>query len=384
MVSAICPRCHILVVEANSPDDPDLFAAIATAVGMGAKFESNSWGGDEAADNDTFAQTHLNFPGVAITASSGDSGFGVSFPASSRFVTAVGGTTLLRDGGSRGWTERAWTGAGSGCSAFTPKTTWQHDSGCASRTVADVSAVADPGTGVAFFDTFGSGGWGVGGGTSVSSPIVASVYALAGTPAADAVPASYPYADPGGLFDVTSGSNGSCSPAYLCTGAAGYDGPTGLGTPDGTAAFTAGGTQHTNLALNRPATGSRPCNANETPDKAVNGSVSGGNSDKFCSLDASKFLQVDLGSAMPIGTFVVRHAGAGGEFTGWDTQDYDLQVSTDGTNFTTVAQVRGNTADVTTTVVSTTARFIRLNILQAEQGSGSSGAARIYEFEAYS
>ena len=139
-----------------------------------------------------------------------------------------------------------------------------------------------------------------------------------------------------------------------------------------------------NLALNRPASGSSPCNANETPDKAVNGSVSGGNSDKFCSLDASKFLQVDLGSAMPIGTFVVRHAGAGGEFTGWDTQDYDLQVSTDGTNFTTVAQVRGNTADVTTTVVSTTARFIRLNILQAEQGSGSSGAARIYEFEAYS
>ncbi len=137
------------------------------------------------------------------------------------------------------------------------------------------------------------------------------------------------------------------------------------------------------LALNRPATGSTPCNGSETPDKAVNGSVSGGTSDKFCSLDATKFLQVDLGSSMALGHVTIRHAGAGGEPTQWDTQDFDLQVSTDGTNFTTVAQVRGNTADVSDTTINTTGRYVRLNILQAEQGSGTSGAARIYEIEVY-
>jgi hypothetical protein len=138
-----------------------------------------------------------------------------------------------------------------------------------------------------------------------------------------------------------------------------------------------------NLALHMPATGSTPCNGNETPDKAVNGSVSGGNSDKFCSLAATKFLQIDLGSAMTLSHVTIRHAGAGGEFTGWDTEDFDLQVSTDGTTFTTVAQVRGNAADVTDTPLTATARYVRLNILQAEQGSGTNGAARIYELEVY-
>jgi predicted alpha-1,2-mannosidase len=138
-----------------------------------------------------------------------------------------------------------------------------------------------------------------------------------------------------------------------------------------------------NLALNRPATGSAPCNANETPAKAVNGSVSGGLSDKWCSLVATRFLQVDLGATKTLHSFVVRHAGAGGESTSWNTEDYDIQVSTDGTTFTTVAQVRGNTANVTTSAVNTSGRFIRLNVLQAQQGSGTGGAARIYEFEAY-
>jgi hypothetical protein len=138
-----------------------------------------------------------------------------------------------------------------------------------------------------------------------------------------------------------------------------------------------------NLALHRPATGSAPCNGNETPDKAVNGSVSGGTSDKFCSLAATKFLRVDLGAAMTLSHITIRHAGAGGEFSGWDTEDFDLQVSTDGTTFSTVARVRGNTADVTDTTVTATGRYVRLNILQAEQGSGTGGAARIYELEVY-
>jgi hypothetical protein len=119
---------------------------------------------------------------------------------------------------------------------YEPKPSWQMDTRCAKRTVADVSAVADPNTGVAVYDTYRVGGWLVFGGTSVASPIIASVYALAGNPRL-LKDASFAYAHASGLFDVTSGSNGSCGGSYLCTGEVGYDGPTGLGTPDGTAAF---------------------------------------------------------------------------------------------------------------------------------------------------
>jgi subtilase family serine protease len=119
------------------------------------------------------------------------------------------------------------------------KPSWQTDTGCARRTIADVSAVANPSTGVSVYDSTkyqGQSGWMVFGGTSVSSPIVASLYALAGN-AASVNYGSYPYAHRSGLNDVVSGSNGSCSIAYLCTAGAGFDGPTGLGTPIGTTAF---------------------------------------------------------------------------------------------------------------------------------------------------
>jgi subtilase family serine protease len=145
----------------------------------------------------------------------------------------------VRSNTTRGWTETTWSGAGSGCSAFITKPTWQTDTGCARRTVADVSAVADPNTGVSVYDTFhvaGGGGWLVFGGTSVASPIVASVYALAGN-ASTVTYGSFPYSHTASLFDVVSGSNGTCSPAYLCTATTGFDGPTGLGTPNGTSAF---------------------------------------------------------------------------------------------------------------------------------------------------
>lgn len=156
-------------------------------------------------------------------------------------------------GNTRGWTETAWSGSGSGCSAFEPKPAWQHDPGCARRTVADVSADADPATGLGVYDTYnscgsnalcdllisfglvqGADGWVQVGGTSLSSPVIASVYALAG---AAVTAGSYPYSHTGSLFDVTSGSNGSCGGSYLCTSGPGYDGPTGLGTPNGTGAF---------------------------------------------------------------------------------------------------------------------------------------------------
>jgi subtilase family serine protease len=232
MVSAVCPNCKILLVEATTNLDTDLYAGVDTAARLGANAISNSYGGDESSD-ETASDVHFNHPGVAITASSGDDGFGVSYPAASPYVTAVGGTSLTRGGGTRGWSETAWSGAGSGCSAYEAKPAWQTDSGCARRTVSDVSAVADPDTGLAVL--YG-GLWFTVGGTSASSPIVASVYALAGN-ASSVNAGSYPYSHTGGLFDVVGGSNGTCSPAYLCSGVAGYDGPTGLGTPNGSSGF---------------------------------------------------------------------------------------------------------------------------------------------------
>jgi subtilase family serine protease len=237
MVSAICPNCHILLVEAKTNSFANLGTAVNRAATMGAQAISNSYGGSDAPDSTYGA--YYNHPGHAITASSGDSGYGVEYPASSYYVTAVGGTHLVRDSSTRGWSETVWSGAGSGCSAYNTKPSWQTDTGCAKRTVADVSAVADPNTGVAVYDSTsyqGLSGWLVFGGTSVSSPIIASVYALAGN-ASSVTYGSYPYSHTSSLFDVTSGSNGSCGGSYLCTAKVGYDGPTGLGTPNGAGAF---------------------------------------------------------------------------------------------------------------------------------------------------
>ncbi|GAA4636738.1 hypothetical protein GCM10023196_087670 [Actinoallomurus vinaceus] len=252
MVSAVCPNCHILLVEASQPSTDDLGTAVNTAVSLGAKYVSNSYGGSEDSSDTSTDTTYFNHPGVAITVSSGDSGYGVEYPAASQYVTAVGGTSLSRASNTRGWSESAWSGAGSGCSSYDPKPSWQKDSGCSRRSVADVSAVADPNTGLAVYDTYGTGGWLVVGGTSASSPIIAGVYALAGPPASGAYPASYPYAHTGNLNDVTSGSNGSCSPSYLCTAGSGYDGPTGLGTPNGTTAFGSGSTGGNTVTVTNP------------------------------------------------------------------------------------------------------------------------------------
>ena len=239
MVSAICPKCHILLVEATSATTANLGKAVNEAAALGATEISNSYGGGDTADT---SAPYYNHPGIMITASSGDSAFGVEFPASSRYVTAVGGTTLNRSTNARGWTETAWADAGSGCSTQNPALSGQasFNTGCAKRAVADVSAVADPNTGVAVYDSFayqGFSGWLVFGGTSVSSPIIASVYALAGNAAS--ATNNYPYAhDSSSTFnDVTSGSNGTCSPTQLCHARVGWDGPTGLGTPNGVGGF---------------------------------------------------------------------------------------------------------------------------------------------------
>ena len=235
MASAICPNCRILLVEARSAYFTDLSAAVDRAAAMGATVISNSYGGSEYASEVT-DQSHYNHPGIAVTVSSGDSGYGVEFPAASQFVIAVGGTSLKRATGGRGWSETVWSGAGSGCSAYVTKPSWQVDGSCTRRTVADVAAVADPNTGVAVYDSYsyrGSAGWMQFGGTSAAAPIVAAVYALSG---GSTIAAQSLYGA-SGLFDVTSGSNGSCGGSYLCTGTSGYDGPTGNGTPNGTSAF---------------------------------------------------------------------------------------------------------------------------------------------------
>jgi hypothetical protein len=256
-VSAACPNCHILLVEANDPSD-NLFTAVDTARTMGAKFISMSWGGSEAGTENSYDSQYFNHTGIVYTASSGDSGYsgGVIYPSTSQYVVSVGGTSLTRASGTpRGWSESVWSGAGSGCSSDVTKPSWQSGiSACSNRADTDVSAVADPATGLAVYQTYGGSGWSVYGGTSLSSPLIASVYAIAGTPGSGDRPNSYPYSHTGNLFDVTTGSNGSCSPTVLCHGGAGWDGPSGLGTPSGTAAFTAGGGGGGSVTVNSPGT----------------------------------------------------------------------------------------------------------------------------------
>lgn len=259
-VSSTCPACKILLVESFSSSDADLLAGIATAARHGANVISLSWGGCESSTGQASFDSQLQATGVPITVSTGDSGYlspsnpqtsaqGCSpntplYPASSPYVTAVGGTTLQRStANSRGFTESAWSynatnqwGGGSGCSIVEPKPSWQTDSGCARRMVSDVAADADPFTGLAVYDSYDNGAtsaWGVVGGTSLSSPLVAGIYGLRGTTGIDAARTWY-----GGsaTYDITSGTNApsatDCSPAYFCNAGAGYDGPTGTGSPE--------------------------------------------------------------------------------------------------------------------------------------------------------
>lgn len=249
MVSAICPNCNILLVEANSASFADLGVAVNTAASLGPIAINNSYGAPEWNGEAGYWDAFYNHPGVAVTASAGDAGFGVEFPASTPYTVAVGGTTLnqLTNTGTRNATETVWSGSGAGCSAYEPKPMWQHDSACTQRTVADVAAVADPATGVWVYDTTsvnGQSGWLVFGGTSVAAPIVAATYALAANHSAAGAAGLYAAAS-GSLFDITSGSDGTCAATYLCTGMAGFDGPTGNGTPNGLVAFGGAGSGST-------------------------------------------------------------------------------------------------------------------------------------------
>ncbi|MGE5282836.1 MAG: peptidase S8 [Chloroflexota bacterium] len=246
-VSATCPRCNILLVEAGSSSLFDLGEAVETAAAFGPVAIGNSYGAEEFSLEELFAVLFYDHPGIAVTAAAGDGGYGVYFPAAAESVIAVGGTSLRESSGA--WTETVWSGTGSGCSAYIPKPAWQSDTGCPRRTVADVAALADPNTGFRVYDTYNEPGWLVFGGTSVSAQVIAGVYGLVGHGASDARAlygnGAIEFGSPNdNLTDVTSGSNGSCthghrdsSRAYLCTGVTGYDGPTGMGTPAGLGAF---------------------------------------------------------------------------------------------------------------------------------------------------
>jgi streptogramin lyase len=242
MVSAICPNCHILLVEATENTDSDFAAAENEAATLGATEISNSFGGNELSEPDEDVEAY-DHAGIPIAAAGGDDGYGVSSPASNPNVIAVGGTALTPATNARGWEETVWyhldeegvyTGTGSGCS-LEAKPAWQKDTGCADRTTNDVAAVADENTPVSAYDSYETADpWRLPGGTSVATPIVAAAMALANAytrslPGAEALYDEAAQKGTGALDDVVSGSNGSCG-NYLCTAGVGYDGPTGLGS----------------------------------------------------------------------------------------------------------------------------------------------------------
>ena len=323
MVSAVCPACHIVLVEAASANMSDLGAGVNQAVAQGAKFVSNSYGGSEDSSDTSSDSAYFNHPGVAITASTGDSAYGAEYPATSQYVTAVGGTSLNRGGGTRGWSESVWftnstEGTGSGCSSYDPKPSWQHDTGCSRRMEADVSAVADPATGVAVYQTYGGNGWSVYGGTSAASPIIASTWALAGAPNPGDHAAQYPYSHTGSFNDVTSGRNGSCSPAYFCTAGAGYDGPTGWGTPNGTSGFSAGTAAET-VSVTNP--GNQSSAVGSKASLQISGSDSAGKSLTYSATGLPSGLSISsagliTGSPTTAGTSSVTVTASSGSATG--------------------------------------------------------------------
>ena len=241
MVSAVCPNCHIILVEANSASIEDLGAAVNEAVKLGATEVSNSYGSFEF-EGETAYDADYTHPGVPITVASGDYGYDneeygagrPSYPAASPDVIAVGGTELVEASNSRGWSETVWARSGSGCSLVEPKPSYQTDSGCSKRTTNDVSAAAED---ISIYDTSGVvgeklSGWLTVGGTSAATPIIAAYEALSGSETRSEGAAAL-YKHSSAFFPVTSGSNGSCSGSYLCTGGSGYRGPSGVGTPDG-------------------------------------------------------------------------------------------------------------------------------------------------------
>ena len=235
--SSICPTCSILLLEATSASLGNLATAVTTAAGTAHVLAiSNSYGisgdypGSLAPAYDNAART-----GLAVTASAGDGGYGILFPASATNVIGVGGTTLFVSGTTGVRTsETVWSGTGSGCSVYNAAPAWQSIPGnpCAGKkAVSDLSADADPNSGLAIYTTYsGITGYWVFGGTSLSSPLIAALYTTQGGYGGSTLAGQYAWAAGTPYYDVTSGSNGTCSPSVLCTAGVGWDGPTGRGS----------------------------------------------------------------------------------------------------------------------------------------------------------
>lgn len=257
MVAATCPTCHITVFEADSSANADVYQAVTTAASM-AHYVVMSWGVGDWKGAPGYTRRYLSTRGVAYVASSGDYGYGTpNFPAASPHVLAVGGTTLKKSSdtnNARGWDETVWnsgdgSASGAGCSAFEGQPAWQRQvvpGVCGSRSVVDMSLVADPGVAV-FTDpapgTDAGPRWTVASGTSIGAPIAAALYALAGEPNRYNYPSAYPYYHPNDFTDITSGDDlyleRGCDPIGQCTAQPGYDGPSGIGSPIGVAGFAA-------------------------------------------------------------------------------------------------------------------------------------------------
>jgi IPT/TIG domain len=280
MVSATCPECHILLVEANSEAFADLGASVNKAVELGATEISNSYGfPEEFCGEGNCEQFNVDYdhPGVPVIASAGDTAYdnqldgwaSPEFPAASPYVVAVGGTSLEQASNKRGWSEEVWLepgrglGGGGGCSRSEQKPAWQFDTGCATRADNDVAAVSACGTPVSVYDTVPYGGWETACGTSVAAPLVAGIEAHASEYVRSLPGAEAFYTEPSAMFDVTAGGDGVCEPEYLCNAGVGYDGPTGNGAPDGPFGFTS----------LHPIVATRPASAVRNAAAVLNGGV---------------------------------------------------------------------------------------------------------------
>lgn len=258
MVSAACPKCNILVVQATDNMGDGLDVGQNAAAALGATVISDSWGGAEstAAPAATSGEeVYFDHPGIAIFVSAGDDGYndqlvaqaaarGPDYPGTSAHTIAVGATHLVKDPTTtRGWTETTWApvagdptrgAGGSACSLSIPKPAYQMASPCAFKATTDIAAVGDPQTGVAVYTSAVAGGWTVVGGTSASSPFVAAIFAATGN--GGQTSGAFIANNVAKLNDVLSGTNGTCgTQTLLCNAAKGWDGPTGFGTPNASA-----------------------------------------------------------------------------------------------------------------------------------------------------
>ncbi|HVX53248.1 hypothetical protein [Nocardioides sp.] len=310
-VSAVCPTCHILLVDAASASSGDMGQAVLTATRLGASYLSLSYGSVASAGDRTLGSTYYADPNVTYVAATGDSGYagGTLFPASAPNVIAAGGTTVWRSGS--GWQQTAWSGSGSGCSPVAALPLSQSmPAGAATacdghRAVSDLAALADPNTGMMFYR---AGSWWSAGGTSLAAPIIASLYALAGNHTS---PMSIYQNDASGFVDVASGSTGSCSPSVLCNAGPGWDGPTGLGSPSGLLGLAGSGaaaaiayTDQTSATLT--ASGSYPIRLHYRLDDNTTGLPLGGAAVVVEGSTGGPFQVVDAGITGADGTLTVR------------------------------------------------------------------------------